>query len=848
VLLLALALCWGFLAAFFPPRLLLLDTMTAGGDTPSFHRPIQHLKDVLLPAGQPQGFDLGNFAGYAPYHFYFLPPALLVIGLSALVPFHVAFKLTTVLGTLLLPLATALCLRGLGHGFPAAAVGAGMSLLFLFNEGNSMWGGNIPSTLAGEFSHSLAFALAVLFVGQLAAGLESGTRRRRLALLLALVGLTHPVALLNAAITGLFFLLDRQRFAKNLVYLLYVYGVAALLMGFWLLPLLVKLPFATSINWTWSFGSWRELVPPPLLPLAPLAALDAVLALRGRGPEDRAGRYLLFGLLMSVAAFLNASFLGLPDVRFVPFAQFLVLLLAADLVGRLLRRLPLAALPALALVLLTLAGVDRLTGFIPGWIRWNYEGVERKTGYTTLAEISDALRGSIRDPRAAFEFSPTYGFMGSMRILESLPRLAGRATLEGLLLQTPVTSPFVYFMQSQVSERGTSVIPGYAYPDFDIVRGTQRLELFNVRDFVAATRAAQAALDADPRWRRTHTFAPFAVYRLETGDGHYVRVPRFRPALLESPDWKRAFHRWFGSDQALEVPLVAAWSVPWDERAVFLAPGAGPGVPPRQPLPADCRVEERIDHLAIEFTTTCPGLPHWLSVSFFPNWTAEGAKGPYLASPAFLMVVPEGPRVRLVWRRRAVDWLGIALSLFGVAGLAWARAARPDSARVWTERLGRLQPALLLLLIPAAFLTAWNAARLFGPDYFYRRGYAAFERQRYDEALPEFERAMRLGGAGARAADAAFFRAASLFRSERFEAAREAYQRVIDRHADSIWVAESHYHVGLALLRLGREAQARERFELLVAERPVNQWARRAGEQLRGLAPPATSGTPGPRG
>ena len=38
---------------------------------------------------------------------------------------------------------------------------------------------------------------------------------------------------------------------------------------------------------------------------------------------------------------------------------------------------------------------------------------------------------------------------------------------------------------------------------------------------------------------------------------------------------------------------------------------------------------------------------------------------------ADLMVVPEGPRVRLVFRRIAVDWLGIAASLAGVLAVAW---------------------------------------------------------------------------------------------------------------------------------------------------------------------------------
>jgi hypothetical protein len=842
----ALLACWAYLLHLFPPSLLLLDTMTAGGDTPSLHRPIEHLKDVLLPAGQPMGYDLGNFAGYPPYQFYFLPPALLIVGLSALLPFHVAFKLVSVTGVFLLPLASVLCLRGLGLPPLARAVGAAASLLFLFNEGNTMWGGNVPSTLAGEFSHSLAFALAVLFVGLLYQGITSGRGRGGLAILLALTGLCHPVALVNASTPGLFFLLERERFARNLRYLAWVYGVAALLMGFWLLPLLVKLGYATSINWTWHFQSWRELLPPLLQPIAALAALDAVLVLRRRAPEDRPALYVLFGVAVSACAFFNATSLGLPEIRFVPFAQFLLVILAVDLVARLLGRLPLPALPGLALVLALIAAVDASITYIPNWIRWNYEGVERKGAYPTLVELTKSLRGTLQDPRVAYEFSPSYEVFGSMRIFESLPRLSGRATLEGLLLQTPVTSPFIYYLQSQVSERATGVIPGYAYPGFNPARATPRLQLFNVRDLLATSAAAKRALDADPRWERTLLLPPLALYRLKDGDGRYVRVPRYRPVLVETARWKQDFHRWFSSDGALEVPIVAAWSVPEPERGAFRLRSASPTELPREPIEADCRIDERLSPLAIEFTTSCPGLPHWIAVSYFPNWKVSGAKGVYLASPAFMLVVPDGPRVRLAFQRIGVDWAGIALSLMGALGVALAsRRPLADGASAWAGRLASAQPALVALLAaPALLATLWNVARAFGPDYFYKRGYATFVAGRYEAAIPDFERAVRLGGGSARAAEAAFFHAASLFRLERSADALAAYQRVIDRYPDSVWVAESHYHIGLCQVRLGRGDAAEQRFLRVIAEFPESRWASLSRERLVELRASA----PAPRG
>ena len=68
---------------------------------------------------------------------------------------------------------------------------------------------------------------------------------------MALTGLCHPVALLNVAASGLFFLIGRRAFVRNLRFLLAVYGLALLLMSFWLVPLLARLGYATALNWNW---------------------------------------------------------------------------------------------------------------------------------------------------------------------------------------------------------------------------------------------------------------------------------------------------------------------------------------------------------------------------------------------------------------------------------------------------------------------------------------------------------------------------------------------------------------------------------------------------------------------
>ena len=172
------------------------------------------------------------------------------------------------------------------------------------------------------------------------------------------------------------------------------------------------------------------------------------------------------------------------------------------------------------------------------------------------------------------------------------------------------------------------------------------------------------------------------------------------------------------------------------------------------------------------------------------------------------------------WRDRvatAVDWLGLILSGLGVAVclLAARGRDRAPARPPFAAALARAHPYLLWgSLALLALVTGVNTARDLGPDFFYQRGWDAFERQDYYRAIRNFDRARRLGGRSNRAGDAAFFHAASLFRQNRYEEARAGYQEVADRYPTSIWVAESHYHVGLCLERLEQWQPARERYRL----------------------------------
>jgi tetratricopeptide (TPR) repeat protein len=215
-----------------------------------------------------------------------------------------------------------------------------------------------------------------------------------------------------------------------------------------------------------------------------------------------------------------------------------------------------------------------------------------------------------------------------------------------------------------------------------------------------------------------------------------------------------------------------------------------------------------------------------------------------------MLVIPEGPEVRLVFRRLAIDWIGIGLTVFGLGVCVAARRARawPEPSGRWARVLEALHPWLLGPgIVVVLLLTAWHTTRSWGSDQLYARGWSAFEAGAYADAVREFERVRWLGPSSRHAADATFFRAASLLRMNDPAAALEGYEQVIAEHPDSIWVAESHFHVGLCLVQLQRPEDAARRFQLVIDTYPRNRWAGFAAEQLEklGRAPPASAGTPG---
>lgn len=155
------------------PNLVFSSTLLTGGDTGA------HLALPAYLRTQGDLFNLtpwypGWFAGMPAYTYYFVLPDVLATLASYVIGFAVAFKLATILGSVLIPIAAYVMGRLFRAPRPVPLALAMATLPFLFDASYTIDGGNLFSTMAGEYAFSLSLALAMVSIGLFARGVRTG--------------------------------------------------------------------------------------------------------------------------------------------------------------------------------------------------------------------------------------------------------------------------------------------------------------------------------------------------------------------------------------------------------------------------------------------------------------------------------------------------------------------------------------------------------------------------------------------------------------------------------------------------------------------------------------------------
>ena len=237
-----------FLLATLHPGLIFKNNTPTGGDMGAHVWGPAFLRDNLLSNIRLSGWTMDWYSGFPIYRFYMVVPALFIVLLDVVLPYGIAFKIVAVAGIVALPLCAWAFGRLARFVYPLPELFAVAATVFLYDESFTIYGGNIASTMAGEFSFSISLAFGVLGLGFLARGLDSGRYRTTAAVLIALSALSHGIVLIfvfgGAAVMVL---LHTGR--RRLLFGVTTIGGAVLLAAFWVFPFLTAHKYMTDMKY-----------------------------------------------------------------------------------------------------------------------------------------------------------------------------------------------------------------------------------------------------------------------------------------------------------------------------------------------------------------------------------------------------------------------------------------------------------------------------------------------------------------------------------------------------------------------------------------------------------------------
>src|SRR5262249_11326774 len=523
---------------------------------------------------------------------------------------------------------------------------------------------------------------------------------------------SHGYTLIWSGVTSLAELLATRGWLRRLGALVVVYGLGILLFGFFLLELVGYGPWTTAYNHSWPITGFREVMPPILWPAAITAVVTTAVILGlqffgvTRFPRMLATLWVGIGFAFFCWA-MGHSF-GVVDIRFWPFIQLGLCLVAAAGLGQLVALLPARELWRAVAAAAILPFVQSRVTFIPGWIKWNYSGFERKPTWPTLRDINAFVKGDFRDPRVVYEHSADNESLGTVRAFENLPFFSGRSTLEGLYMQSSPSSPFVFFIQSEISKDVSCPFPDFGCARFNLDSGVRHLRMFNVSQYVLRSPLAKAAAAKHPGLVHEKTVGPYEIYRLRENADRYAIPLEVAPVVVETDRWKETAYRWFkhaGPDDPTPVFVSHA-----DDEARRVSGAWARGLPaalPRQPLGPPPHLEEHLETDRITITGCKPGHPVLIRISYHPRWKSTTGENVWLAGPSFMLVVPRGERLELVFD--GGSWVSLGHAFTALGGVLLIAAVLPFGRAAGA----RIASAVRSLSPVAAFLgttAAWDLA------------------------------------------------------------------------------------------------------------------------------------------
>jgi hypothetical protein len=282
------------------------------------------------------------------------------------------------------------------------------------------------------------------------------------------------------------------------------------------------------------------------------------------------------------------------------------------------------------------------------------------------------------------------------------------ASMEGLFFEASGTTPYHFLTTAAMSKQSSNPVRELRYDNNDAAKGVPYMQALGVRYLMVRTDEAKRAAEDQPALTKLAESGPWEIFQV--ADSDIVQPLTVQPVVVDKRSGDQRERNlelgtsWFQhQDEWAAVPAndgPASWQrihVAVDESRAVPDPArpkgsANPDTRGKQvdivvpqntinpvELPKVTVSDVKIDEQDLSFHVDKVGVPVLVKVSYFPNWTAHGAEGPYRIAPNMMVVVPTQQDVSMTFDRSTSDLFFYGLTLVGILLLI--------ASRIWGDRV-----------------------------------------------------------------------------------------------------------------------------------------------------------------
>ena len=694
------------LILFLRIDLVFLNNTPTGGDMGAHIVAIDTFIKDFMPNFQISGWSNDWFAGYPLYYFYFPLPAIITFFLDVIFPFGVAFKLMVVISTILVVYSLEKLFRKDSNKL--SSIGATAGLFYVFTESFTIYGGNLASTLAGQFSfaYSLAFGnLAIFYL------IKSNNKFRFSisSIFLSLCLLSHLIPfIIYIPIYGFYWLFKKENINQKILSI----TIFLALVSRWSISLFMNLEFTTNMSYT-PFTQLEDLIKEDILPGIFICLVLMIAKSKDLIKYKSLNLFELYLVISSILLYFFVPEGALWNGRLVPFFNLGIIFIMFKVIEIFVEDLNLYQQGIHILTILFLIGTiyclyifyDRWSSnesylnlyipiiflisifailnlknveiqinlllvsiifstvsFLPHWLNWNFTGYEGKNDWTQIENLYSKL-ADLEPGRIMWEPNSDMNKYGTPMTLMTIPYFTEHTSMEGLYFDSSITTPFHFISVSGLAKRPSNPVGGLSYINNQFDQGVEHLNHLGVDYFISYTEEIESKAMDSEKLILLFSSEPFSVFKVNSSKVEliYQDIKIFSKAstqdgilssILRDTDINNFFDKAYESFDELDK-----------KRVIEVSNGMNIVSSKKNDLQI---TDLNITNNKISFFTDSPGELHLIKVSYFPNWKITNGKGPFRTSPSFMSVIPDNKYVEITFEKTIVEKNSFYFSIFSL--------------------------------------------------------------------------------------------------------------------------------------------------------------------------------------